>query len=110
MKYFCYAKDRSGSAYHEFYKGKWDHTSFWKSDSILLHDDTLEALGLCTVLAEVLPGYDRHGVTELNQSQWESILDHASQLNTEAKIALTEAEAWAKDAFENGNMITIFQW
>ena len=39
MKYFIKDKDRKGTCYYEFYKGKWDGESFWKTDSILLHDD-----------------------------------------------------------------------
>ena len=59
MKYFCYVSDRVGTCYHEFYKGKWDGKTFWKSDSILLHDDTLEELQLYKAFTAVLPDYDR---------------------------------------------------
>jgi hypothetical protein len=85
MKYFCYVSDRVGTCYHEFYKGKWDGKTFWKSDSILLHDDTLEELQLYKAFTAVLPDYDPYGETQVNQSQWEAILDYASQLDTEAK-------------------------
>ena len=39
MKYFIFNNQRDGGSYHEFYKGKWDKKTFWKADSILLHDD-----------------------------------------------------------------------
>jgi hypothetical protein len=107
MYYFCTVSNRVGTCYHEFYKGKWVHKTFWKSDSILLHDDTLEELGLYKAFAAVLPDYDRYGETQVNQSQWESILDYASQLDTEAKAALSEATAWVGDVFENGEVFTI---
>lgn len=107
MNYFCTVSNHVGTCYHEFYKGKWDHKTFWKSDSILLHDDTLEELGLYKAFAAVLPDYDPYGETQVNQSQWESILDYASQLDTEAKTALTEAAAWVKDVFENEEVFTI---
>ena len=107
MKYFCYVSDRVGTCYHEFYKGKWDGKTFWKSDSILLHDDTLEELQLYKAFTTVLPDYDPYGETQVNQSQWEAILDYASQLDTEAKPALTEAAAWVKNVFENEGVFTI---
>lgn len=35
MKYFCSVNNRAGTCYHEFYRGKWDDKTFWKSDSIV---------------------------------------------------------------------------
>jgi hypothetical protein len=29
MKYFVTNKERQGTCYHEFYKGKWDEKTFW---------------------------------------------------------------------------------
>ena len=39
MKYFVKNSERESTCYHEFYKGKWDEKTFWKEDSLLLHDD-----------------------------------------------------------------------
>ena len=89
MEYFCSVGDRVGSCYHEFYVGKWDNKTFWKSDSILLHDDTLNDLEIYRAFAAVIPDYDPYGATQVNQSQWEAIVDNASQLNTKAKNALS---------------------
>lgn len=107
LNYFCTVNDRVGSCYHEFYKGKWDNKTFWKSDSILLHDDALNELELYRAFAAVIPDYDPYGITQVNQSQWESIVDYASQLNTQAKIALSEISVWADQALDNEGMFTI---
>lgn len=107
MKYFCTVSDRVGSCYHEFYIGKWDNKTFWKSDSMLLHDDILNELEIYRAFAAVIPGYDRYGETQVNQSQWEAILDYASQLNTQAKIALSEISVWVDQALDNEGMFTI---
>ena len=107
MKYFCFESNRVGTCYHEFYKGKWDKKTFWKSDSILLHDDTLIELEIYKAFAAVIPDYDTYGETQVNQSQWQAILDYASQLDTEAKIALAEATIWVNEVFENEEVFTI---
>jgi len=107
MKYFCYVSDRVGTCYHEFYKGKWDHKTFWTSDSILIHDDTLMELEIYKAFAAVIPDYDPYGVTEVNQSQWKDILNYTSQLATEAKTALNEARFWVNEVFENEKVFTI---
>ena len=41
MKYFVTDEQREGTCYNEFYKGKWDEETFWKKDSLSLHDDVL---------------------------------------------------------------------
>ena len=107
MKYFCTVSNRVGTRYHEFYKGKWDDKTFWKSDSILLPDDTLIELEIYKAFAAVIPDYDPYGETQVNQCQWEAILEHASQLDTEAKIALTEAAIWVNEVLENEEVFTI---
>lgn len=33
MKYFVTDRERDGTCYHEFYKGRWDGKTFWKEDS-----------------------------------------------------------------------------
>ena len=107
MKYFCSVGNRVGTCYHEFYKGKWDDKTFWESDSILLHDDTLVELEIYKAFSAVLPDYDPYGETQVNQSQWEAIFDYASQLDTKAKTALNEATTWVKNVFENEEVFTI---
>ena len=41
MKYFVTDRERDGTCYHEFYKGRWDGKTFWKEDSISLHDNIM---------------------------------------------------------------------
>ena len=58
---------------------------------------------ICSLILD----YDPYGVTEVNQSQWNDILNYSSQLATEAKIALAEATIWVNEALENEEVITI---
>ncbi len=106
-RYFCPVSERKGTCYHEFYKGEWDNQTLWKPDSILIHDDTLANLELHKIFSAILPEYDPHGITEVNKSQWQAVLDYASQLDTEAKLALTEAAAWAAEVFKTQKVFTI---
>lgn len=46
MKYFVTLDECKNTCYHEFYKGKWDEETFWKRDSLYLHDDILYELKL----------------------------------------------------------------
>lgn len=105
--FFCPVSNRVGKSYHEFYKGKWDNKTFWKSDSILLHDDTLTKLELHKAFTAVIPDYDPCRTTEVNESQWRAILDCASQLDTQAKIALREAAIWVNEVFSTEKVFTI---
>ena len=41
MKYFVMLDECKNTCYHEFYKGEWDEETFWKNDSLYLHDDFL---------------------------------------------------------------------
>lgn len=107
MEFFCYVNDRKGTCYHEFYKGKWDNKTFWKSDSILLDDDILSELEIYKAFLAVIPDYDPYGITEVTQSQWKAILDYASKLDTEALTALTEAIPWVNKVFKDEEVFTI---
>lgn len=69
MKYFIFDNQRNSSSYHEFYKGKWDEKTFWKSDSILLHDDYLYNNGFVDAIVEVIPTYDPFGETEISADE-----------------------------------------
>lgn len=68
MKHFVCNNQRDGTCYHEFYKGKWDNHTFWKPDSIFLHDDLLFP-SFYDALIEVIPEYDRYGITEISATQ-----------------------------------------
>lgn len=106
MKYFCSVNERVGTCYHEFYRGKWDGKTFWKSDSILLHDDTLTELKIYEAFAAAIPDYAPYGVTEVNKAQWDAVLEYPS-LSPEAKAALAEAEPWVKETFKSEKVFTI---
>lgn len=96
MKYFVTNENRQGTCYHEFYKGKWDGKTFWKDDSICLHDDILlECIGFEEAIRAVIPSYDPFGKTEITYLQWEKIGQQIADKDDLSKEMYAEANAWA---------------
>lgn len=109
MKYFVNNDQRSGTCYHEFYKGKWDESTFWASDSILLHDDILyEAAEFAEAIAEIIPVYDPYGETEIYPEQWKMIGERVCKSGNQMAVELYfEANEWVQDVFPSYGCFTI---
>lgn len=109
MKYFVKDEQREGTCYHEFYKGKWDGKTFWKNDSICLHDDILcRVSAFEEALAAVLPAYNPFGETDVYPTQWEEIGRMIREKDNEEAVAVyLEADAWAREAFSAFGCFTI---
>lgn len=108
MKYFVTNKDRQGTCYHEFYKGKWDGKTFWKDDSICLHDDVLwECSGFEEAIRTVISSYDPFGETEITQCQWEEIGRLIEGKDAMSKEIYAEANIWAEGVYKSHDCFTI---
>ena len=109
MKYFVTDEQREGTCYHEFYKGKWDEKTFWKKDSLSLHDDILFRIDeFEKAIVRVIPGYDPFGETEVYPAQWEEIGRIIRKKdNIEAIELYLEADTWAQDVFSSFECFTI---
>ena len=108
MKYCIKPEERESTCYHEFYKGKWDEKSFWKEDSLLLHDDVLFSLpDLVDAIKTVLPSYDPYGITEVSEEEWCMIGEIMSQKGGKAQAIYAEIDEWAADAFKGEGCFTI---
>ena len=108
MKYFVFDKDREGTCYHEFYKGKWDEKTFWKSDSLCLYDDILyDNIGFVEAIREVLPNYDPYGVTEISAKQWKEIGSFIINKDISSIALYQEADGWLKKVFQEYDCFTI---
>lgn len=106
MDKFIPAAKRQGSCYHEFYRGKWDGVSFWKEDSILLHDDLL-SIKFAELLRAAIPGYDPLGVTEVNRADWQAAGKLALAADPETAALFAEADRWAMETFSMHDRFTI---
>ena len=107
MKYFCYDDERGGTCYHEFYKGKFDGVSFWKKDSIFIHDDILCKLGMIDLFLSVIPRYDSLDETEVNKEQWDDIKNQAKAIGGNLFEAIEEADIWVQETFLSHMVFTI---
>ena len=107
MKYFCREKERKGTCYHEFQRGRWDGKTFWKEDSLLLDDDILWQLGFEKLLKETLPHYDAYAETEVSRKQWNAIMQRARELGGELQEAVEEADTWIRAELGEEECFTI---
>ena len=98
MKYFVFDYQRDGSCYHEFYKGKWDGKTFWKSDSIFLDDDFLLLVdGFVNTIIDVVPYYDPYDETEISIDQWKKIGEQIKEKDVKSQEVYYEADRWLRD-------------
>lgn len=107
MKYFCKVSEKKGTCYHEWQKGKWDEKTFWKEDSLLIHDDVLVSLKMAELLAEIIPDYSPYGYCEMNIFQWNEFYNRAALLGGQLKAALDEAFAWINENFDENEVFTM---
>lgn len=107
MKCFLFANQCNGSSYHEFYKGKWDGHTFWKSDSIFLHDDYLYNNGFVDAIYEIIPTYNPFGETEISIEEWKKISELILSKDTKSREIFNEADKWLQKVFEKYDCFTI---
>ena len=119
-RYFVTNAERTSTAYHEFYMGKWDGQTFWRDDSIFLSDDLLEDnRAFFRAIKSVVPYFDPYGVTEISINAWDRIgeiiantdSDMNSQTDTEDVCHMAEmyaeADKWVKQNCTDEECFTI---
>jgi hypothetical protein len=108
MRYFCHNGERSGTVYHEFFKGEWkDGDGFWNDGSICLHDDLFSGSGLEHILKETLSDYDGYGETLVYPEDWAEVCRLAAKQGGTVQEITDEAKLWTDDAFEECGCFTI---
>ena len=108
LKYFVRNIERDGTCYHEFYKGKWDEKTFWKDDSLFLHDDVMfKNQGFVDAVIDVIPTYDPFGETEITHEIWKKIGQVIKEKDEKSKELYQEADVWVNDVFKEYECITI---
>lgn len=107
MKYFVMLDECKNTCYHEFYKGEWDEETFWKNDSLYLHDDFLFDLKLEDLFYEVNSSYDPFGEVEMDKKHWQQICENARSVGGEALEAIEELNEWVSEAFKDYEVFTI---
>ncbi len=107
--YFVDEKTRKSShstCYFEFQQGKY-HGKCWLPDSVSIHMDDFDALGLYDLFSSVVPAFDYYGLTEITAPEWDEIISKAHSIGGEAEAALSEIEPWLRSALSKKQLITI---
>lgn len=107
MQYFCMNSEREGTCYHEFQKGKWNEKTFWREDSLLLHDDILREYEIYKLFKYVNPEYSDYGETEIDKEKWNRICELADAIGGDVKAIIDEAKPWVEDTFQTEEIFTI---
>lgn len=107
MNYFIKSAEREGSCYHEFIKGKWDGKTVWSNNSVLLHDDTFNALKLYDLFALFVVNYDTYGITQINEQQWQAIYNKSKEIGGEVQSAIEELNHWCQHNFQTETVFTV---
>ena len=106
MKYFVQYNPSICGCYHEFYKGKWDEHTFWKNDSIFLHDNIMTD-GFVEAIIEVIPTYDPFGEIEISVLEWQEIGTKVLKKDIVSQEQYKEANYWLEDVFQKHKCFTI---
>lgn len=107
MRFFCVKSELKGTCYHEFQKGEWEEGSFWKEDSLYLHDDVLRSLKLYKVFQAVNPDYTDYGETKMDKNKWNQVLRIADVMGGDVKAAVEEAHQWVIQVWKTEANFTI---
>lgn len=103
MEHFKTKDEIEGTAWHEFYRGKWD-SKFWSENSLYLDDTKMSGSGLGKLLHSQIPGYSKYGISVISAEQWERIRNIAEG---EAAEIVREAEEWVASALAECGYFTV---
>ena len=73
MKYFITERERDGTWYHEWAKGRHNGENFWNDDSILLSVETMRDMGVYDFFYDVIPHYDKYEDAVIDKDLRENI-------------------------------------
>ena len=107
MKYFITERERDGTWYHEWAKGKHSGETFWNDDSILLSVETMRDIGLYKFLYDVIPNYDKYEDAVIDKELWERIKECSKEYSTQIQECIAVAESWVQETFKQYDVFTI---
>ena len=107
MKYFITERERDGTWYHEWAKGKHNGETFWSDDSILLSVETMRDIGLYKFFYDVIPHYDKYEDAAIDKDLWENIKERSKEYSTQIQECIAEAESWVQETFKEYDVFTI---
>lgn len=108
MKYFCRNPERRGTCYHEFIGGAWDGKTFWREDSVCLHDEIFnEYPEFFDAWTAGFPEFEAFGINRLTPEHWKRIRSAAEEKSGAAREITDEIDEWIEEAFALHGFVTI---
>ncbi len=108
MKYFIdedTRKQRGGTCYFEFQQGM--SNDFWRDDSILLHADIFDDMGLYKFFKEGLGSFDYYGHTVISADEWDKLYKLALSKGDETAELFGELNSWAEECYKHNDVIVV---
>lgn len=108
MRYFISEAERRSSRstlYFELQKGHYQNKP-WLDDSLCIHADLWDSLGLTELFMKALPDFAYYGLTEVNMTEWER-LKELSQASLQWEEVMLELSQWVSRCFENNSVFTV---
>jgi hypothetical protein len=109
MTYFLTApqrKETQSTLYFEFQKGRFRH-KFWKDDSIYLHADIFDRLGLDAIFSELIPNFHYFADTWVSAEQYHAVRAVALAHGGELAAVFAELDVWVTECFRTEDCFTI---
>lgn len=109
MKYFWteqQRKARKTTCCFEFQQGPY-RARHWLPDSIYLHADVFDELGLYELFVQAVPGFNYYYVTEMTAAQCGTLVGMARQKGGPAAELAEELAQWAAEVYCTYAVITV---
>lgn len=109
MDFFITESERKqlhSTCYFEFQKGqksKEYSSVFWREDSLLLHADIADEIGLY----KIIPDFDYYGTTVICREKWAIIGQNAEREGGDVLKVICEAAPWVEDNFKEFDYFVI---
>ena len=109
MNYLITAEQRKAShstLYFEFQKGPF-RNKFWLSDSIYLHADIFDQLGMYDLFVTSIPDFDYYMDTQVSPSQYKVLEANAMACGGQIAEVFVELNSWVNECFQQEACFTI---
>lgn len=109
MTYLITVEQRKASRstlYFEFQKGSFKR-KHWKDDSLYLHADIFDRLGLYDLFSASVPDFCYYADTKISPAQYELLKSTALERGGEIAAVFAELDVWVTECFQTESCFTI---
>ena len=109
MHYLITAEQRKAthsSLFIEFQKGAFSNRH-WLADSVYLHADVFDRLGMYELFKRSIPDFDYYYVTQVSPHQYAVLKRNAAVYGAEVSALFAELDVWVNQCFRSESCFTI---